>query len=201
MVSDADNVSRLLAEWREGNKQAFEEMLPLIYDELRRLAHSFLNRERQGHTLQTTALVHEAYLKLVHQRDARWQNRAHFFAIASQAMRRILIDSARKHIAEKRGGGGEKLSLDEVAAISPEPNTNLIALDLALTRLARIDSQQSRIIELRYFGGLTVEETAEVLSLSPATIKREWTMARAWLHQALTGEDGESCLTDAVANG
>jgi len=201
MTSDPDNVSRLLAEWRDGNKQAFEEMLPLIYDELRRLAHSFLNRERQGHTLQTTALVHEAYLKLVHQRDARWQNRAHFFAIAAQAMRRILIDSARKHIAEKRGSGGEKLSLDEVAAISPEPNANLIALDLALTRLAKIDSQQSRIIELRYFGGLTVEETAEVMSLSPATIKREWTMARAWLHQALTGEDGESCLSDAVANG
>jgi RNA polymerase sigma factor (TIGR02999 family) len=198
MTSDPDNVSRLLAEWRDGNQQAFEEMLPLIYDELRRLAHSFLNRERQGHTLQTTALVHEAYLKLVHQRDARWQNRAHFFAIASQAMRRILIDSARKHIAEKRGGGAEKLSLDEVAAISPEPNTSLIALDLALTRLAEIDSQQSRIIELRYFGGLTVEETAEVLSLSPATIKREWTMARAWLHQELSGDDGESCLTDAA---
>jgi RNA polymerase sigma-70 factor (ECF subfamily) len=141
-------------------------------------------------SVQTTALVHEAYLKLIDQRDARWQNRAHFFAIAAQAMRRILIDSARKHVAEKRGGGGEKLSLDEVAAISREPNANLIALDLALTRLAEIDPQQSRLIELRYFGGLTIEETAEVLSLSPATVKREWTMARAWLHQTLTGEPG-----------
>lgn len=187
MASDPDNVTRLLLEWSDGNRQALEEMLPLIYDELRRLAHSFLYRERPGHTLQTTALVHEAYLKLIDQRDARWQNRAHFFAIAAQAMRRILIDSARRHVAEKRGGGEETLSLDEVVVFSLEPNTNLIALDLALTRLAEIDSQQSRIIELRYFGGLTIEETAEVMRLSPATIKREWTMARAWLHQALAG--------------
>jgi RNA polymerase sigma factor (TIGR02999 family) len=187
-VTEPDNVTRLLHEWSNGNQQAIEEMLPLIYDELRRLAHHFLYRERPGHTLQTTALVHEAYLKLINQRDARWQNRAHFFAIAAQAMRRILIDSARKHVAEKRGGGVEKLSLDEVAAISREPNANLIALDLALTRLAEIDPQQSRIIELRYFGGLTIEETAEVMRLSPATVKREWTMARAWLHQALAGE-------------
>lgn len=190
MASDPDTVTRLLLEWRGGNRQALEEILPLIYDELRRLAHNFLYRERRGHTLQTTALVHEAYLKLIDQRDARWQNRAHFFAIAAQAMRRILIDSARKHVAEKRGGGGEKLSLDEVATISLGPDTNLIALDLALTQLAEIDSQQSRIIELRYFGGLTIEETAEVLSLSPATIKREWTMARAWLHQELAGDLG-----------
>jgi len=163
-------------------------MLPLIYDELRHLAHNFLYGERPGHTLQTTALVHEAYLKLIDQRDARWQNRAHFFAIAAQAMRRILIDSARRHVAEKRGSGAEKLSLSEVANISPEPDTNLLALDQALTALAEIDPQQSRIIELRYFGGLTIEETAEVMKLSPATIKREWAMARAWLHQSLTGE-------------
>jgi RNA polymerase sigma-70 factor (ECF subfamily) len=202
MDSDPDNVSRLLREWSDGNEQALEEMLPLIYDELRRLAHNFLYRERPGHTLQTTALVHEAYLKLIDQRDPHWQNRAHFFAIAAQAMRRILIDSARKHVAEKRGGGGQKLSLAEIATISPEPNTNLLALDEALNRLAEIDSQQSRIIELRYFGGLTIEETAEVIRLSPATIKREWTMARAWLHQALAGDDGaESCLTDAAPDG
>ena|ERR1700674_5823976 len=187
MASDADKVTRLLLEWSNGNQQALEEMLPLIYDELRHLAHNFLYRERPGHTLQTTALVHEAYLKLIDQRDARWQNRAHFFAIAAQAMRRILIDSARKHVAEKRGGGGEKLSLAEVAAISLEPDVNLLALDEALNALAEIDPQQSRIIELRYFGGLTIEEAAEVMKLSPATIKREWTMARAWLHQALTG--------------
>lgn len=198
MASDPENVTRLLLEWSDGNEQALEEMLPLIYDELRHLAHNFLYRERPGHTLQTTALVHEAYLKLIDQRDARWQNRAHFFAIAAQAMRRILIDSARKHIADKRGGGGEKLSLAEVASISPEPDTNLLELDEALNELAEIDAQQSRIIELRYFGGLTIEETAEVMKLSPATIKREWAMARAWLHQSLTqgeidqGEQSES---------
>jgi RNA polymerase sigma factor (TIGR02999 family) len=186
MASDPDNVNRLLLEWSGGNQQALEEMLPLIYDELRHLAHNFLYRERPGHTLQTTALVHEAYLKLIDQRDARWQNRAHFFAIAAQAMRRILIDSARKHVADKRGGGGEKVSLEEVASISLEPDNNLLALDQALNGLAEIDPQQSRIIELRYFGGLTIEETAEVMKLSPATIKREWAMARAWLHQALT---------------
>jgi RNA polymerase sigma factor (TIGR02999 family) len=185
MASDTDNVTKLLLEWSNGNEEVLEEMLPLIYEELRRLAHNFLYRERPGHTLQTTALVHEAYLKLIDQRDARWQNRAHFFAIAAQAMRRILIDSARKHIAEKRGGGGEKLSLDEVATISLEPDTDLLALDEALKALAEIDPSQSRIIELRYFGGLTIEETAEVVKLSPATIKREWAMARAWLHQAL----------------
>jgi RNA polymerase sigma factor (TIGR02999 family) len=186
MASDPDHVNRLLLEWSGGNQQALEEMLPLIYDELRHLAHNFLYRERPGHTLQTTALVHEAYLKLIDQRDARWQNRAHFFAIAAQAMRRILIDSARKHVAGKRGGGGEKLSLAEVATVSLEPDNNLLALDEALNGLAEIDPQQGRIIELRYFGGLTIEETAEVMQLSPATIKREWAMARAWLHQALT---------------
>jgi RNA polymerase sigma factor (TIGR02999 family) len=187
MPSDSDSVTRLLLDWSDGNQQALEELLPLIYDELRRLAHNFLYRERPGHTLQTTALVHEAYLKLIDQKDARWQNRAHFFAIAAQAMRRILIDSARKHVAVKRGSGGEKLSLDETAIISLEPDVNLLALDEALKALAEIDPQQSRIIELRYFGGLTIEETAEVMKLSPATIKRDWTMARAWLHQALRG--------------
>jgi RNA polymerase sigma factor (TIGR02999 family) len=199
MSSDSDNVTRLLLEWGDGNQQALEEMLPLIYDELRRLAHNFLYRERPGHTLQTTALVHEAYLKLIDQRDARWQNRAHFFAIAAQAMRRILIDSARKHIADKRGGGGEKLSLAEVATVTPEPDSNLLALDEALNALAEIDAQQSRIIELRYFGGLTIDETAEVMKLSPATIKREWTMARAWLHQSLTGNLGAQASLPATA--
>ncbi len=187
MPSESDNVNQLLVDWGNGNQQALEELLPLIYSELRHLAHNFLYRERPGHTLQTTALVHEAYLKLIDQRDAHWQNRAHFFAIAAQAMRRILIDSARKHAAVKRGRGGEKISLDEAAGISLEPDTNLLALDEALTALAEIDPQQSRIVELRYFGGLTIEETAEVMNLSPATVKREWTMARAWLYQALAG--------------
>ena len=189
MSSDSDNVNRLLSDWSGGNQQALEELLPLIYNELRHLAHNFLYRERPGHTLQTTALVHEAYLKLIDQRDARWQNRAHFFAIAAQAMRRILIDSARKHAAVKRGGAGEKVSLDEAANITLEPNSTLLALDEALNALAEIDQQQSRIVELRYFGGLTIEETAEVMGLSPATIKREWAMARAWLHQALTDRE------------
>ncbi len=186
MTSDSENVTRLLLDWSSGNQQALEELVPLIYKELRQLAHNFLYRERPGHTLQTTALVHEAYLKLIDQRDARWQNRAHFFAIAAQAMRRILIDSARKHAAAKRGGPREKLSLDEAADISLEPDSNLLELDEALNELAKIDPQQSRIVELRYFGGLTIEETADVMSVSPATVKREWTMARAWLHQELT---------------
>jgi RNA polymerase sigma factor (TIGR02999 family) len=191
MSSDTENVTRLLAEWSEGNQQALEELLPMIYNELRRLAHNFLYHERPGHTLQTTALVHEAYLKLIDQRDARWQNRAHFFAIAAQAMRRILIDSARRHTAAKRGGGGDKVSLDEAENISFEVDSGLIALDEALDELAELDPQQSRIVELRYFGGLTIEETAEVMGLSPATIKREWAMARAWLHQVLLEDDRE----------
>ena len=192
MASDPDTVTRLLNEWSGGNRQALEEMLPLIYDELRRLAHNFLYRERPGHTLQTTALVHEAYLKLIDQKDARWQNRSHFFAIAAQAMRRILIDSARRHAAMKRGGPQEKLSLDEVPDVSLEPNTKLLALDEALNALGEIDPEQSRMVELRYFGGLTIEETAEVMNTSPATVKREWAMARAWLHQALTEQADET---------
>ena len=196
MASDSDNVTRLLIEWGDGNQQALEALVPLIYKELRNLAHNFLYRERPGHTLQTTALVHEAYLKLIDQNDARWQNRAHFFAIAAQAMRRILIDSARKHAAAKRGGPQAELSLDEVADIALEPDINLLKLDEALNELAKIDSRQSRIVELRYFGGLTIEETAEVISVSPATVKREWMMARAWLHQELT--DGDLDRTPAA---
>ena len=191
MASDSDKVTRLLLEWGEGNQQALEALVPLIYKELRNLAHNFLYRERPGHTLQTTALVHEAYLKLIDQNDARWQNRAHFFAIAAQAMRRILIDSARKHAAAKRGGPQEKLSLDEVADIALEPDINLLKLDEALHELAKIDPRQSRIVELRYFGGLTIEETAEVISVSPATVKREWVMARAWLHQEITESESD----------
>lgn len=192
MPSDSDNVTRLLLDWGKGNEQALEDLLPLLYNELRHLAHNLLYRERPGHTLQTTALVHEAYLKLIDQRDANWQNRAHFFAIAAQAMRRILIDSARRHAAIKRGEAGEKISLDEVASISLEPNLNLLALDEALNALTVLDPQQTRIVELRYFGGLTIEETAEVMDLSPATIKRDWAMARAWLHQTLTNKEPEA---------
>ena len=197
MASDSDNVTRLLSEWGDGNQQALEALVPLIYKELRNLAHNFLYRERPGHTLQTTALVHEAYLKLIDQNDARWQNRAHFFAIAAQAMRRILIDSARKHAAAKRGGPQAELSLDEVADIALEPDSNLLKLDEALNQLAKIDPRQSRIVELRYFGGLTIEETAEVMSVSPATVKREWMMARAWLHQEIAERGPDQRLADS----
>ena len=188
MSPDSDNVTRLLRDWGEGKQEALHDLVPLIYNELRHLAHGFLHRERPGHTLQTTALVHEAYVKLIDQKDTRWQNRAHFFAIAAQAMRRILIDSARKRGAEKRGGAGEKVSLTDAAEISLEPDSSLLALDEALNKLAEFDQQQSKVVELRYFGGLTIEETAEVMKLSPATIKREWAMARAWLHQTMTDE-------------
>ena len=188
METSPDEVTGLLRDWGNGNQQALEKLVPLLYSELRQMAHKCLYRERPGHTLQTTALVHEAYLKLIDQRDARWQNRAHFFAIAAQAMRRILVDSARRHMAMKRGGPAEKLSLDEVASISLEPDPILLPLDEALNELAEIDPQQSRIVELRFFGGLTIEETAEVMKVSSDTIKREWAMARAWLRQTLADQ-------------
>jgi RNA polymerase sigma factor (TIGR02999 family) len=186
MDTSADDVTRLLQDWGSGDQQALEKLVPLIYDELRQMAHKCLYRERPGHTLQTTALVHEAYLKLIDQRDARWQNRAHFFAIAAQAMRRILVDSARRHTAMKRGGAAENLPLDEAANVSLEPDPILLPLDEALSKLAEIDPQQGSIVELRFFGGLTIEETAEVMNLSQDMIKRDWAMARAWLRQALT---------------
>jgi RNA polymerase sigma factor (TIGR02999 family) len=188
MESAANEVTQLLLDWSNGNKTAMEKLLPLIYGELRRIARNYLNREREGHTLQTTALVHEAYLKLIDQRSVHWQNRAHFFAIAAQAMRRILLDHARRHVTEKRGGEGRKISLDDAESPSLSPDENLIALDHALNKLAEIDPQASRIVELRYFGGLTVEETAEVMELSPRTVKREWAMARGWLYRAITGK-------------
>jgi len=185
-MSDSDHdVTVLLREWSDGNQQALTELLPIIYDELRRVAHQYLHREHGDQTLQTTALVHEAYLKLIDQRSVNWQNRAHFFAIAAQAMRRILIDNARRRTAGKRGKG-EKISLEDVATVSTQKHQSLLALDEALHELEKIDPQQSRIIELRYFGGLTIEETATAMDISPATVKREWAMARAWLYKALT---------------
>ncbi len=184
MAVEEHDVTGMLREWSEGNQHALSELLPIIYDELRRVAHQYLQRERHEQTLQTTALVNEAYLKLIDQRSVNWQNRAHFFAIAAQAMRRILIDNARKRSAAKREG--EKVSLDDVAIVSKDRANHLLVLDEALRKLEEIDPQQSKIVELRYFGGLTIEETAEAMSLSPATVKREWAMARAWLYQALT---------------
>jgi len=183
-----ENVSQLLVELSNGNHAVVDALLPLIYDELRNLAANYLRRERRDHTLQPTALVHEAYLCLVDQRSVNWQNRAHFFGVAAQLMRRILVDHARAHNAEKRGHDFQKLSLDENIDKADERSAELIALDDALKELAEIDEQKSRIVELRYFGGLTVEETAEVLGVTPVTIKRHWRMAKAWLHGRMQNE-------------
>jgi RNA polymerase sigma factor (TIGR02999 family) len=183
-------VTKLLASWGQGNAEALEELMPLVYGELRRLAASYLRRERSDHTLQPTALVHEAYLRLVEQKDVQWRDRSHFFAITAQLMRRILVDHARTHLAEKRGSGAPKVPLTEVIVMSQQRPAELLALDESLTRLASLDAQQSRIVELRTFGGLTVEETAEVLGISPATVKRDWSMAKAWLSQEIQKAQG-----------
>ena len=185
MLPEDHGVTQLLRRWSNGNQEALQELLPIIYEELRRVAHQSLHRDRDNQTLQTTALVHEAYIKLMDQRSVNWQNRAHFFAIAAQAMRRILIDNARRRSSGKRGKG-DKVALDDVTLVSSDRDKDSLSLDDALQKLESIDPQQSRIIELRYFGGLTIEETATALKLSPATIKREWAMARAWLYTALT---------------
>lgn len=177
-------VTKLLEDYANGNRSCLDELLPLVYGELRRLAHSYLKNERRDLTLQTTALVHEAYIKLIDQRSVNFQNRAQFFALSAQAMRRILLDNARRHTAEKRGGG-EKIFLEDIGEIGSDANEKLIELDSALRELEEFDAKQAKIIELRYFGGMTIEETAEVLKISPATVKREWTMARAWLFERL----------------
>ncbi len=178
-------VTQLLIAWSSGDKAALDKLMPLIHQELRRLAHRYMSRERPGHTLQTTALVNEAYLRLVNRKDVHWQNRTHFFAIAAELMRTILVDHARSHAYAKRGGGLRKIELDEAMIVSQERAVEVLALDEVLKELADIDPQQSRIVELRFFGGLTIEETAEVLGLSPATIKREWSTAKAWLYHEL----------------
>ena len=170
------------------DRQSHDSMLPIVYQELRRLAASYLRRERPGQTLQPTALVHEAYLRLLKDRPDRWQNRAHFCAIAAHSMRQILIEKARARDALKRGGGGPRVTLDEALVGGGELSIDLVALDQALERLAAIDAGQARIVELRFFGGLTVEETAEALDISPATVKRHWTLARAWLARELASQ-------------
>lgn len=187
MASSRSEVTRLLQQWSDGREDALDRLLPEVYVELRRLASTYLRKERPNHTLQPTALVNEAFLKLVDQKQVRWQNRAHFFGIAAQAMRRILVDHARAHAAGKRGAGGRPIALDESVAVTPSRDIDLLALDEVLTRLERLDPQQSRIVELRFFGGLTIEETAEVIRISPATIGREWTLAKAWLFAELSG--------------
>jgi RNA polymerase sigma factor (TIGR02999 family) len=180
----SQEVTQLLAAWSDGDRSALDRLLPMVEDELHRLAHRYMSHERGNHTLQTTALVNEAYLKLIDQK-VDWQSRAHFFGIAAQIMRRILIDHARKHLGPKHGGG-KTISLEEVAVISDERASELVALDEALTTLAQVDERKSRLVELRYFGGLTIEETAAVLGVSDETIRREWIRAKAFLHRELS---------------
>jgi RNA polymerase sigma factor (TIGR02999 family) len=182
-------VSNLLFNWCEGDQAAREALIPLVYDELRRLARRHLRLQRPDHTLQSAALVHEAYLRLIHQDRPQWQNRAHFFGVASQLMRNILVDHARKRLAAKRGAGAPRLTLDPQIALPQEREVDLVALDDALKHLATLDSQQSRLVELRFFGGLSIQETSVVLGISPATVKREWASARAWLHQEMKNRD------------
>ena len=184
-MSSAHDVTRLLVAWGNGDEAAHDRLMPLVYDELRRLAHGYMRRERPDHTLQTSALVHEAFLKLVDQKDARWQNRAHFFAIAAQLMRRILVDYARNRRYKKRGGDAHRVELDEPMIVSRERAADVIALDEALKGLAEFDARKSQIVELRFFGGLSIDETARVLSVSPGTVMRDWTMAKAWLRKDL----------------
>ena len=180
-------ITGLLLRWREGDRAALDQLMPLIYDELRRLARYYLRRERSANTLQSTVLVHEAYLRLVGENPPEWQNRAHFFGIAARLMREILMEHARRLKAAKRGGGACRLSLDEAIAFPNHPDWDLLELDRALSELAGFDEQQSRIVELRFFSGLTIEDTSEVLGISPATVKREWITARAWLYRSMTG--------------
>ena len=184
---DAENtqITRLLIAWSDGDKEALDALMPLVYDRLRRLAASYLRHEREGHTLQTTALVNEAYLRLIQQDQVSWRDRAHFFAIAAQMMRRILVDHARHHSYAKRGGATPNLSLADLDRVSVEKDPDLIALDEALTALARKDAQQAKLVELRYFGGLTKEEIAEVLGISSATVTRRWRLTKAWLYRYL----------------
>ena len=187
MEENSQQITQLLNQWSNGDAEVLDDLMLLVYKELRRQASGYLRRERTDHTLQPTALINEAYLKLIDQRDVKWQNRAHFFAIAAQAMRRILVDYARERKREKRGGAVENLPLDEALTIvSREKSIDLVALDEALNKLATFDDRQAKVVELRYFSGLSIDETAEVLNVSNVTIRRDWNMARAWLHQEIT---------------
>lgn len=191
MISASQNVTQLLVDWSNGDQAAFDKLLPLVNAELRQLARGYMRRESPGHTLQTSALVNEAYLRLIDQKRVRWQNRAHFFGIAAQLMRRILIDHARSHTRAKRGGGAAQVSLDEAAAVTEARAAELLAVDEALEKLTAMDARKGRIVELRFFGGLTEEETAEVVGVSLPTVQREWRAAKAWLRRMLTeGKDG-----------
>jgi RNA polymerase sigma-70 factor, ECF subfamily len=185
-MPEPSELTQLLIDWSTGSKDALDKLMPLVYDELRSLARRYLSHESSGHTLQTTALVNEAYLRLIDQSRVQWQNRAHFFAIAAQMMRRILVDHARKQHYAKRGGGAVKLSLDDVALLSNEKAAELVALDEALEKFSELDARRSRVVELRFFGGLNNEEVAAVLGVSANTVMRDWNLARAWLYNAVT---------------
>ena len=181
-----EGITQLLVDWGKGDQAALDRLMPLVYSELRRLATNYLRRERMGHTLQPTALVNEAYLKLVGQKNAKWQNRAHFFAISAQLMRRILVDHARRHQADKRGGTDQqRLSITSAQELVAQQEVDLLALNEALDELSEMDAQQGRIVELKFFGGLSIDETAEVVGISHATVEREWKSARAWLRRRL----------------
>ena len=185
MTPSTRQVTELLAAWGAGDREALDALMPLVYDELRRLARRYMKGERPGNTLQTSALINEAYLRLVNQKEVRWQNRAHFYGIAAQLMRRILVDHARKRRYQKRGGGARRVSLDEALVVSGERAREVVALDEALEAFAAVDARKSRLVELRFFGGLSIEEAAEVLGVSPGTAMRDWTLAKAWLRRAL----------------
>ena len=185
-MKSPEGITQLLIDWGKGDQAALERLMPLVYSELRRLASNYLRRERIEHTLQPTALVNEAYLKLVDQRDAKWQNRAHFFGISAQLMRRILVDHARQHQALKRGGSGQqRISITSAEKVAKQSEVDLLALNEALDELGKMDAQQSRIVELKFFGGLPIEEIAEVLGIGHATVERDWKLARAWLRRQL----------------
>ena len=191
--SSQQQITRLLQAWREGDGEALDALIPLVYDELRRLARRYMRGQKPGHTLQTTALVNEAYMRLVGSDQVRWQNRTHFFAVSAQVMRRILVDFARARNNLKRGGGAaNRVTFDEAIELVPGRRTDLVALDDALRALADLNARQSQIVELRYFGGLTEEETAEVLGISERTVRREWALARAWLFRELGGQPPRS---------
>ena len=191
----AEDISTLLRAWSHGNQSALERLTPVVYDELHRLARRYMKGERSGHSLQTTALVNEAYMRLVDYERMQWQNRAHFFAVSAQLMRRILVEHARRHNL-KRGGGVQHLSLEEASLVGGDQDADLVALDDAMNGLARIDPRKVQVVEMRFFGGLSVEETAEVLKVSPVTVKRDWRAARAWLYRELTGgaDDGRRTM-------
>jgi RNA polymerase sigma-70 factor, ECF subfamily len=183
-----DEVSQLLMDWSNGNEAALDKLMPLVDRELHRLAHHYMRREHAGHTLQTTALVNEAYLKLIDQKHVRWKSRAHFFALSAQLMRRILVDHARARQYAKRGGGDQRISFEEALVVSPQRGADLVALDEALSKLTSIDPRKGKVVELRFFGGLSIEETAEALQISAVTVMREWSMAKAWLYNSLNNE-------------